>query len=59
MPERTLPDGTIEIYEEPGILGLQIPALTIDELIEIDERINKKFAEETAAQVEEDTPTEI
>lgn len=54
MPERTLPDGTVEIYEEPGTLGFPTPALSFAEIAAIVEENRRKLAEAAMDQGETD-----
>ena len=43
MPERRLPDGRIEIYEEPETLGFQTEGeLTPEELLEVDQEVRQQ-----------------
>lgn len=46
MPERRLPDGSYQIYEAPGTLGMQVKTMTIDELLAIDKEVNDAVEKE-------------
>ena len=56
MPERRLPDGRIEIYEEPGTLGFRVPMLTMEQIIQASEDSWREPGENPSTTAGPETP---
>ena len=60
MPERRLPDGRIQIYEEPGTLGLRVPTLTPEQMWKVVEnvRAERRSTTESPGTPEPENPSD-
>lgn len=56
MPERRLPDGRIEIYEEPGTLGFRVPMLTVKQVLQAQEEARRERDERLSTTAGPETP---